>query len=82
MEQIFSHEMLNLLIIDPDLPDMEGLSLVNALRSRIPTLPVIILTLHNKSEESLSIWPQKIIVEKDGNSVEQIKRIIHTMDKS
>lgn len=79
MEQIFSREMIHLLIIDPDLPDMEGMPLVNALESRVPTLPVIILTLHDKSEESLGIWPRKIIVEKDGNSVEQIKRIIHTM---
>jgi len=82
MEQVFSHEMIHLLILDPDLPDMGGVSLVSALESRFPHLPVIILTLHDSNEESLGIWPQKIIVEKNGNSVEEIKRIIHTMEKS
>ena len=79
IEQVFSHETLNLLIIDLDLPDMEGLSLMDALGDRIPTLPVIILTFHNNCEESSDLWPKKIIVEKDGNSVEQLKKIIHKM---
>jgi DNA-binding NarL/FixJ family response regulator len=76
---VFSHETLNLLIIDLDLPDMEGLSLMDALGDRIPTLPVIILTFHNNCEESSDLWPKKIIVEKDGNSVEELKKIIHKM---
>ncbi len=79
IEQVFSHETLNLLIIDLDLPDMERLSLMDALEERIPTLPVIMMTFHNNRNESLDGWTKKIIVEKDGNSVEKLKKIIHEM---
>lgn len=79
IRQISNHETLSLLIIDLDLPDMEGLSLMDALGDRIPNLPVIILTFHSNREESSDLWPKKIIVEKDGNSVEKLKKIIHKM---
>lgn len=82
MEQVFGSEMPDLLIIDLDLPDMEKLSLMNALGKRIPTLPVVMMTFHNNHEESLEGWPKKIIVEKDGNSVEKLKKIIHKMAKA
>jgi CheY-like chemotaxis protein len=66
---------LHLLIMDLDLPDMEGPEVLTILQERIPLLPVV---LHTFSPENglLSIFPlAEAFVEKRGNSVERLKAV-------
>ena len=41
---VFSHGHLDLLVLDPDLPDAGELDILEQLQRRIPTLPVVVRT--------------------------------------
>ena len=73
LQWAFNHEPIDLIILDPDLPDAVDAHLLSALQSRIPSVPVII---HTHYAQSLpGIKAQFIIVEKGGSSVEHLKQI-------
>ena len=75
----YHHEPLDLVILDLDLPDASEVPLLEKLSDRIPTLPIVVHTFSSEdaihSEESQPV----IFVEKQGNSIEDLKRIVINM---
>lgn len=74
----FESPPVDLVIVDPDLPDMEASEIIKKLNSRWPPLPVVI---HALPEEEIDYrgLPTEFFVEKGSRSIEIIKRIIHEM---
>lgn len=70
----------DLLIVDPDLPDTPGETLLESLLSRLPPLNIIVHTLH---VEDFSHIEEKgvFLVEKRGNSIERLKQIVSAMER-
>ena len=79
LKQVFSQTPLDLLIFDLDLPDAGEVEIFEKLNDRIPQLPVV---LHSFQTDRFN-FPEAIIsaifVEKRGNSVEQLKKLIAKM---
>jgi len=66
---------MDLLIIDPDLPGMDVSDIYKKLEKRFPEVPIVI---HTYLSEYLNKKPAvigAIYVEKDGNSIDRLKRI-------
>jgi DNA-binding NtrC family response regulator len=76
LKWIYHHEYLDLLILDPDLPDIDELSVYKKIHDRIPALPVIIHTFSTDEIGQKPFLQDAIFVEKTGNSVEKLKRIV------
>jgi DNA-binding NtrC family response regulator len=72
---------LDLIIIDPDLPDAEEKLLLPKLRSMQPETPVVIHTLAADYLNHCSFPVNAVSVEKDGNSIERLKLVVkHQLD--
>ena len=67
---------LDLLILDPDLPDVDADTLFSRLADRIPALPMVIHTFISDCAVSRDICRTAIFVEKGGNSVESLKQAV------
>jgi len=79
LKMVYEPMRLDLLIIDPDLPDADFTLLSRKLRDRVPQLPVVVHTL-DASSENLRL-PFRIAqrVEKNGCSVESLKKTVAGM---
>ena len=79
LKQVFSQTPLDLLIFDLDLPDAGEVEIFEKLNDRIPQLPVV---LHSFQTDRFN-FPEAIIsaifVEKRGNSVERLKKVVAKM---
>ena len=79
LKQVFSQTPLDLLIFDLDLPDAGEVEIFEKLNDRIPQLPVV---LHSFQTDRFN-FPEAIIsaifVEKRGNSVERLKKVVSQM---
>ena len=78
LELAHNAEPPDLIILDPDLPDIDEASLFAGLQNRSPLLPIIIhalLPLHNSKVRRV----EAIFVEKQGNSIEDIKAVVEKM---
>jgi DNA-binding NtrC family response regulator len=72
----YHREPMDLLILDPDLPDAEESLLLKKLKQRIPYIPVILHTyLSDYLVASKLINPTEF-VEKGGSSIEKLKKIV------
>jgi DNA-binding NtrC family response regulator len=80
LDLVFEQVPLDLLILDPDLPDTDSRSLLKKVRDRIPPLPVIIHTFLSDCPDVVKAIPAEAFVEKGANSVEDLKHIILTLD--
>ena len=69
----------DLLIIDPDLPDTQGETVLATLMDRLPKLAIIIHTLR---ADDFSPRGQRsvFVVEKQGRSIEQLKQIVSQLE--
>jgi DNA-binding NtrC family response regulator len=77
LQWAFNHEPINLIILDPDLPDAVDAHLLNTLQNRTPPVPVIIHTHYAQSlPETRTPF---IVVEKGGSSVERLKQITESL---
>lgn len=79
IERIDQGEQLDLLILDPDIPDMDHRILIETIRLRLPRLPII---LHGfiLDLKDIGALPGPIIpVEKQANSIEWLKRTMTGM---
>jgi len=74
LQRVFSQEPLDLLIFDPDLPD--ATEITGRLNDRIPRLPVIVHSLETDHFNYPSGNSNTIFVEKRGNSVERLKKVV------
>lgn len=76
LELVYGPEPLDIAVIDPELPELEGLRLMQKLEDRIPTLPLVIHGFAS-DDSPFAYGPTVVaIVEKRGNSVERLKKII------
>jgi DNA-binding NtrC family response regulator len=76
LKLVYSSAPMDLLIIDPDLPDATELNVFKSLEDRIPTLPLVIHGYcFDNLEYSLRLKPV-IFVPKQGNSSETLKNIV------
>jgi len=73
---VYQHEPLDLLILDPDLPDTNIVSLFEKLQNRIPALPVVVHTFLADSADFAIGSIEVVFVEKSGSSVESLKHAV------
>ena len=76
LKNVFYPETLDLLILDPDLPGTDKLSLLKELQDRIPTLPVVVHTYLSDYNDHTNILSKLAFVEKSGSSVEGLKKMV------
>ena len=72
----YHQEHLDLLILDVDLPDSNEIPVIEILADRIPVLPVVIHSFSSDYCNHLSYPGMTAFVEKSGNSVEQLKKVV------
>ena len=75
LKKAFEFHPVDILIIDPDLPDMDSSDIVAKLKSRIPPLPVVIHTL-SEGDIDCRGFCSSIFIEKGSRSIEVIKKTI------
>ncbi len=66
---------VDLVILDPDLPDATDAPLMGLLRKRMPLVPVIIHAHPSHHLTELDAARPSITVEKGGNSIERLKEV-------
>ncbi|UCF95328.1 MAG: response regulator, partial [Desulfobacterales bacterium] len=66
---------LDLIILDPDLPDTEAASLLKKLQDRIPPVPVVVHAFASERPGQSNVAGEMVFVEKRGNSVERLKQL-------
>ena len=76
LKKVYRSETLDLLILDPDLPGAEILSLFKKLQDRIPVLPVVVHTYLKDYNNHTDILSEVAFVEKSGSSVEGLKKMV------
>ena len=81
LNKVFSREPLDILILDPDLPDTNIPDILVKINDRIPRLPVVFHTFPLDFNQYDGIIQGSIFVEKQGSSVEKIKHIIYDILK-
>ncbi len=70
---------VDLLIVDPDLPDADSLLLLEKLAMSLPLLPIVVHTLlSDNTPRSNKFGDSDIVafVEKEAGSIEQLKKIV------
>jgi DNA-binding response OmpR family regulator len=78
LKTAFELHPVDLVILDPDLPDMEVSDIIKKLNSRLPPLPVIIHALPEEQSDYRAMHTG-ILIEKGSQSIEIIKRTIREM---
>ena len=76
LQRFFSQEPLDLLIFDLDLPDAGDAEIIGRLNDRIPRLPIVLHSFHTDHSDYPSDNMNTIFVEKRGNSVERLKKVV------
>ena len=76
LKKVYHSETLDLLILDPDLPGVEILSLFKKLQDRIPVLPVVLHTYLKDYSNHTDLLNEVAFVEKSGSSIESLKKMI------
>ena len=72
----YHHEPVDLLILDPDLPDSGETAIVKKIEDRIPLLPVVIHTFASDCANNLALSGTVAFVEKNGSSIEGLKKTV------
>jgi len=72
----FQGEPLDLIILDPDLPDADEAHVFEHLLGRIPVLPVVVHTYPSEYRNDSKGMNDVIFVEKRGSSVERLKQVV------
>lgn len=77
LKKVHQPETLDLLILDPDLPGTDKLSLLKELQDRIPALPVVVHTYLTDYTDHTNILSKLAFVEKSGSSIEGLKKMVY-----
>lgn len=77
LQRASRQESIDLIILDPDLPDAVDTHLLHTLENRTPPVPVILHTCYSQSVPGAEA--QFISVEKGGSSVERLKQITKSL---
>lgn len=75
LDRIYRDENIDMVIIDPDLPDAPQKELLNRLSDRIPGLHVVVHSLSPLEEETHET-DDISFVQKGGRSIEALKRVV------
>jgi len=81
MDIIHSSAPIDLVIIDPDIPDVSQLKLFKSLEDRIPSLPFVIHSDPFHDFESTSHISKAVFVPKQGSSSETLKDVVWNLLK-
>jgi DNA-binding NtrC family response regulator len=76
LEWVYHYEPLDLLILDPDLPDAEDTLMLKKVNNRIPALPVILHGYLTDDSGYSAVLKSAVFVEKRGSSIEYLKKVI------
>lgn len=76
LECVFKHEPVDLLVLDPDLPDAGKTNFLEKLGDRIPVLPIVAHSLSSDYPGGFSGKGISVFVEKNGNSIDHLKKVI------
>jgi len=76
VERMYRPEPIDLLIIDPDLPDAEESDMLRKIRNRIPVLPVVVHTYVSDYETHPDLANAAAFVEKRGSSIESLREVV------
>lgn len=76
LKWVFSKEPIDLLIVDPDLPDVDIASLFSKLRDRIPFLPMVIHSFLSDYTDHSDVFYEISFVEKQGSSIDHLKKAV------
>jgi len=76
LKWVYNYEPIDLLILDPDLPDAGELSILEKIVGRIPTLPVVVHAFSSDYANNPSVMDTIAFVEKNGSSIEHLKKVI------
>jgi len=76
LERVYQNESIDLVIIDPDMPDASQEELLAQLSDRIPNLPVVIHSFSTDYAYQKKGPSDVTFVEKEGKSIEALKRIV------
>jgi len=78
---LYSSQPIDLVIIDPDIPDVSQLNLFKSLENRVPTLPFVIHSDLFDYLETTSHISKAIFVPKRGSSSETLKDVVWNLLK-
>ena len=73
----FQREPLDLVILDPDLPDADESQMLHHLLNRVPALPVVVHTYASEYGDAFKNMEELYFVEKGGSSVERLKQVVY-----
>ena len=81
VDLIYGPAPIDLVIIDPDIPDVSQLNLFKSLEDRIPSLPFVIHSDPFYDFESVSHISKAVFVPKQGSSSETLKDVVRNLLK-
>lgn len=76
LEFAYDHDPLDLLILDPDLPDSSETPILEKIEDRIPLLPVVVHAFAPDYGNHSFLSATVVFVEKRGNSIEDLKKTV------
>jgi len=79
LKWVFSQAPLDLLILDLDLPDADEVGIFEQINDRIPQLPVVLHSFQTDHANYPEALITAVFVEKRGNSVERLKKVVSKM---
>ncbi len=79
IKMVYQYYPLDLVLLDPNLTDMEKSVLLKKIASRIPPLPVIVHAFDSDDTDYFSYLKQDAFVEKGGQSIEKLKKVVWDM---
>jgi DNA-binding NtrC family response regulator len=81
IEKIYHCFPLDLVLLDPDLPDMEETVLLKKIGNRIPPLPIVIHAFDFEETHYFLRLKKTEFVKKGGRSIEKLKQVVFEMLK-
>lgn len=79
LDRIHHDEPLDLLVLDPDLPDVGDLSILERLQEELPGLPIVLHTFLSEYRSHSGVLSAGAFVEKDGSNIDALKTVILEM---
>ena len=79
LKRVFSQTPIDLLIFDLDLPDAGEVEIFERLNDRIPQLPLVLHAFQTDRANFPEAIIPAVFVEKRGNSVERLKKVVAKM---
>ena len=76
LARLYSEPHLDVLIIDPDLPDMDVVSVIKEINDRIPGLSIVFHTFPVDYAQYVGMVSNAVFIEKQGSSIERLKQVV------